>query len=105
MEPMQRTVRYQRVRSVNAAGFSLIELMVAVVIIAVISGIAYPWYRNHIISSNRAAIKSFMSNVAAREEQIMLDARAYSAAAATNVKLGAPINLGVPAEVAKYYSI
>src|SRR6266705_80357 len=70
-----------------------------------IGPIGFPSYRNHVITSNRAAAKSFISNIAAREEQVMLDARAYQAVAATNVTLGAPINLGVPTEVAKYYNV
>ena len=37
------------------AGFTLIEVMIAVLIIAVLSAIAYPSYDNHVINSRRAA--------------------------------------------------
>ena len=37
------------------AGFTLIEVMIAVLIIAVLSAIAYPSYDNHVTKSRRAA--------------------------------------------------
>lgn len=37
------------------AGFTLIEVMIAVLIIAVLSAIAYPSYDNHVTNSRRAA--------------------------------------------------
>ncbi len=104
MEPMQRTVRYENVRSVNAAGFSLIELMVVVVIIGVIAGIAYPSYRNHLVKTNRAAAQAYITNLAAREEQVMLDNRGYVAATAATLA-NTPISLGVPPEVSRYYTM
>lgn len=36
-------------------GFTLIEVMIAVVIIAVLAGIAYPSYNNHVVKTRRAA--------------------------------------------------
>lgn len=101
---MQRTVRYENVRSVNAAGFSLIELMVVVVIIGVIAGIAYPSYRNHLVKTNRAAAQAYITNLAAREEQVMLDNRGYVAATAATLA-NTPISLGVPPEVSRYYTM
>lgn len=40
------------------AGFTLIEVMIAVLIIAVLVGIAYPTYDNHVTNSRRAAAAS-----------------------------------------------
>ena len=36
-------------------GFTLIEVMIAVVIIAVLAAIAYPSYNNHVVKTRRAA--------------------------------------------------
>ena len=43
------------VASPRQQGFSLIEVMIAVLIIAVLSAIAYPSYDNHVTNSRRAA--------------------------------------------------
>ena len=39
----------------NNQGFTLIEVMIAVVIIAVLAAIAYPSYNNHVVKTRRAA--------------------------------------------------
>lgn len=39
----------------NVRGFSLIELMITVLIIAVLAAIAYPAYQNHVVKTRRAA--------------------------------------------------
>ena len=41
-------------RSLHASGFSLIELLVVMVIVAALAGIAYPAYTNHLKRSHRA---------------------------------------------------
>lgn len=86
-------------------GFSLIELMVTVAIIAVLGSIAYPSYNNHIIKSNRTAAKSYALTLASREEQLLLDRRQY-VAAASNALLGATQGLlSVPPDVSKFYNL
>lgn len=39
----------------RTGGFSLIELMITVLIIAVLAAIAYPSYQNHVVKTRRAA--------------------------------------------------
>lgn len=90
-------------------GFTLIELMVVVVIAAIIAAVAIPSYRNHVIRSNRANAESFMSQVASKQEQIMLDMRSYQAVASNtafgNTPAAGGISLAVPGSVASNYSL
>lgn len=65
------------VRSVR--GFTLIELMIAVVIVGILGSIAYPSYVHYVTRSNRSAVESYMLGVASKEEQYLLDARQYAA--------------------------
>ena len=60
-------------------GFTLLELIVVLVVVAILASIAYPSYVNHMIKGNRAAAQQFMLDVANAEAQYLLDARAYSA--------------------------
>jgi type IV pilus assembly protein PilE len=85
----------------GAAGFTLIELMVTVAIVAILAAIAYPSYQDHMRKGRRSAAQSFMIDVAAREQQYLLDARKYAAGADALARLKLP----VPAEVASFYSV
>ncbi len=61
-------------------GFTLIELMVVVIIVAVLTAIALPAYNNQIVRSNRAAAQAEMLNIANLQQQYLLSNRAYMTA-------------------------
>jgi len=63
----------------RSAGFTLGELMVVVAIIGILSAIAYPSYVNYVKRGNRARAQALMLNITNREEQFLLDAKAYTA--------------------------
>lgn len=69
----------------RSRGFTLIELMVTVVIIAVLMAIAVPSYRSYVIRTHRTVAKSLLSDIAARQESYYIDHKVY---ADTLMKLG-----------------
>lgn len=68
----------QQTSARRTGGFTLIELMVVVTIAATLAAIAIPSYRNYNMKANRSAAGQIMLNISNREEQYILDARAYS---------------------------
>lgn len=80
------------------AGFTLIELMIAVMIVAVLAMIAIPAYMDSVVKSNRRAAQGFVMDVSLRQNQILLDRRSY---ASTLADLG----MALPTEVAKAYTV
>jgi len=98
---MSRFSTHLRSPSVRSAGFTLIEAMIVVVVIAILVAVAIPSYRDYIIRANRSAAQQFMLSIANRQEQYRLDARSYA------LNLGAVacgLNLTAPAELATRYS-
>ncbi len=81
-------------------GFTLLELIVAVVVVAILASIAYPSYVNQVIKGNRTAAQQFMLDVANAEAQYQLDARAYSATTGAG-----GLNLSAPSAVAANYTV
>jgi len=75
--------------------------MIAVVVVGILAAIAYPSYQDHVRKGRRSAAQSFMINIAAREQQYLIDARRYAAGAGALDAL----NLAVPADVSRFYSV
>lgn len=80
-------------------GFTLIELMITLAIVAILASVALPSYSNYIVRTKRSAAQSFMMNLSNKEEQYLLDSRQYTTSLS---------NLGyasVPAEIANDYTV
>ncbi len=59
-------------------GFTLIELMVTVAIVAILAAIAIPNYQDYVRKAHRAAAAQFIADVANLQHQFMLDNRTYA---------------------------
>lgn len=63
---------------VESAGFTLIELMMVVIIVAVLLAIGLPAYQDQIRRGHRAAAKAELMEIANRQEQYLLSNRTYT---------------------------
>ena len=79
-------------------GMTLIELMVAVAIVSILVSIAVPSYASFMKKSRRGDTESTLMDIAQREQQYLIDARAYAPDTAT-------LGTTVPADVSAYYTI
>jgi type IV pilus assembly protein PilE len=61
------------------SGVTLLELMIVLGVVGILGVLAYPAYTDYIIRSNRAAAKSFLLQVADRQEQFFGDTKSYAA--------------------------
>jgi len=59
-------------------GFTLIELMITLVIVAILAGIAVPSYRNYVLRSHRIEATSALLKVAAAQEKFYLQNNTYT---------------------------
>jgi len=62
----------------KSRGFTLIELMITVVVIAILASIALPSYRQYVLRSHRVEAKTALLNVAAEQEKFYLQRNRYA---------------------------
>ncbi|MGB6187978.1 MAG: type IVa pilus pseudopilin TppA [Aeromonas molluscorum] len=62
-------------------GFSLIELMIVVAIVAILGAIGYPSYQRYVLSSHRVEAKKMLLDAANRQETYFMDFNRYTSAA------------------------
>lgn len=64
--------------SFSSRGFTLIELMVALVVVAILATLAYPSYQQYIVRGKRSAAQAQMMDIANRQQQFLLANRAFA---------------------------
>ena len=79
-------------------GFTLIELMITVAVVAILASIAYPSYMNSVVKSRRGEAQSVMLDVSQRQQQYLMDLRKYAPDLAT-------LKYTVPADVTTHYTV
>lgn len=77
-------------------GFTLIELMITLVIVAILAAVALPAYRDSVRKGHRRAAQSAMLELANRQQQFFVANRVYATTA--------QICPSVPPEVTRYYT-
>lgn len=83
----------------SADGFTLVELMIVVAIVAILAAIALPSYQDSVRKAARRAAQAFILDIANREQQFFLDNRSF-----TNEFGSTGLNLASPAETAGRYT-
>ena len=98
------------IRSVNAmrtvfphraAGFTIIEILIVVAIIAILGAVALPSYSAYVVKANRNAAQAVIVEVASRQERQLIDNRGYAA----NITALTSAGLVIPATVAANYTV
>ena len=98
----------------RSRGFSLIEMAVIMAVLGILLAIALPAYREHVRKSIRAEAQSFLTGVASRQQQFLVDKRSYAASVAalnlappSHVKANFedPITVDVPAVVPPRFTL
>lgn len=79
-------------------GFTLIELMIAVLIVAITAAIAIPSYTSYLVKSRRTAAQTHLMDIAQRQQQYLLDMRSYAPDLAT-------LSVTTPTTVTRYYTV
>jgi type IV pilus assembly protein PilE len=80
-----KTIKTPLVAGRAERGFTLIELMIVLVIMAILAAIGYPSYLNSTMKSNRAAAQAHLMALAQAQQKRFIDARSYGALADLNV--------------------
>ncbi|HEX8010172.1 MAG TPA: type IV pilin protein [Casimicrobiaceae bacterium] len=78
-------------------GFTLLEVMIVVAIVALLAAIALPLYTQQLRRSARAEAQSFLTSAASSQQQFLIDRRSYAASLAA-------LNATPPADLTGKYT-
>jgi len=81
-------------------GYTLIELVVSLAVLSLLAALAYSSYQNHMIKVNRSAAEQFMTDIATRQAEYLIDARTYA-----NSTGASGLNIPMPTAVSNSYNV
>lgn len=61
----------------RSRGFTIIELLIVMVVVGVLTAIAFPSYTSHLRKGRRAQAQAFLMDMAQRQQQYFVDKRSY----------------------------
>ena len=83
----------------RTGGFTLIELMITVAVLALLVAIGYPSYQQQVMRGRRSSAKAAMMDIANREQQYLLAARGYANTATLQAT-----GYAIPADIVNFYT-
>lgn len=86
-------------------GFTLIELMIALVVVGILATVAMPSYNNYVIRSRLVEAQSSLASGRVRTEQFYQDNRTYIGMTCPPATATFAFNCGAPAPTATTYTI
>ena len=101
----RQTSAYRPVRSTShcrvrrpQSGFTLIEVMIVVSIVAILAAVATPLYSDQVRRGHRASAQAVLLDAAVRQRQFLIDQRSF---AASTSELG----VTVPSSLTGHYTV
>ena len=78
-------------------GFTLVEMLITIAVIAILASVAWPSYESYVRRSKRATAQSALMTIANREQAHLLDLRGYTTSLAA-------LNVSAPQELRGDYA-
>ncbi|MHA6847696.1 type IV pilin protein [Ralstonia syzygii] len=89
----------------RSAGFTLVELMITLAIVAILVAIAYPSYSNYIMKSHRADAKTALLDLASRQERYFALQNNYASTPSALGYAGTAFPIAVQTSGQSYYQL
>jgi type IV pilus assembly protein PilE len=88
---MQKQIRTGKPASKHQRGFTLIEVMIVVAIVAILAAFAIPQYREYVLRGQLVSATNLLSTFQARMERHFQDNRTYETVGAFTTPCNAPL--------------